>query len=58
MNKNIKQVIVILLTLVVGYVIYKLLKAAIFAIIIGAALFIGYNIVNKAINGKKNKEID
>jgi len=58
MNKNIKQAIVILLTLVVGYLIYKLLKAAIFAIIVGIAIFIGYNVVNKAINGKKKKEID
>ena len=58
MNKNIKQVIVILVSLIIAYIVFKILKAAIYAIIIGAVLFIGYNLANKLINGKKKDELE
>jgi predicted PurR-regulated permease PerM len=58
MNKNIKQVVVIVVTLLIAYLVFKLLKAAIYAVIIGFVLYISYHFVNKALTGKKRDEID
>jgi len=58
MNKNLKQVIVIILTLIVAYIVFKLLKAVIYAVIVAVVLYIGYNIVDKALFGKDKEKIE
>ena len=55
MNKNIKNIIVVILTLAIAYVVFKLLKAVIFAVFVAVALLIAYGFVNRAINGKKEE---
>ncbi len=58
MNKNIKQAVVIILSVIVAYIVFKLLKALTYAIIVGVVLYIGYNIVNKALSGNSKDKIE
>ncbi len=58
MKKSRKQLIVIVLSIVVAYIVFKLLKALVYAIIIGVVLYVGYNIVNKALNSSGKDKIE
>ena len=58
MNKNIKQIIVVLLTIVVAYIAYKLIMGLFWALIVGVSVYIGYKIVTKTIGGNTKGNIE
>jgi len=58
MSKNRKQLVAIVLTIVVAYIVFKLLKVLVYAVIVGFVLYIGYNIVNKVLSSKTEDKIE
>lgn len=58
MNKNVKQVIVIVLSLIVAYIVFKLLKGLVYAVIVGVVLYLSYNIVSRALSGSSKDKIE
>ncbi len=53
MNDNLKQVLVIILSVALGFILYKILKVFIFAVLLSVAIIIAYNIIN-AMLGEDN----
>jgi ABC-type transport system involved in multi-copper enzyme maturation permease subunit len=58
MSKNRKQLVVIVLSIVVAYIVFKLLKALVYALIVGIVLYIGYNMATKVLGAKGSDEIE
>jgi predicted PurR-regulated permease PerM len=58
MSKNRKQLVAIVLTIVIAYIVFKLLKALVYAIVVGVVLYVGYNIVNKVLGDKTKDKIE